>query len=227
MINSITEIIGTLPPEQLLEKGLRKQLAVLHGSCANWDENAFSWSRFLEVLDGIVDPDEIRLYLDREKVPSHFIATNEKTDCAKIGRFLNRGASIVITHGQRFDENLAAIAHDFKDRTGYPMRVSIIASTGSSGAYVKHSDRIDLLVLQTDGTKSWNIFKHEGSSEEGETSAATQATERPIFDKDVRCGEYLFLPTGYPHICETPGERSLHLAFGFARDDYSISGKLD
>lgn len=218
MISSITEIVQPWDPAPFLDGELRRQMGVRHCVSTHDCTDFFGWPEFWRLIDQF-DEGQDRITVNRHRVPHELFQTDDKIDRAKIDGLIRRGASIVQPAAQGRNERLATIVREFQARTGQPMRVGVIASMGQSGALRIHSDPVDYLIWQIDGSKHWTIYNSD-AAECGDTAPAPV----PVFDQELCQGELLFVPAGYPHICQTTSDRSLHLGFGFARPHYDPWG---
>lgn len=218
MISSITEVVQPWDPAPFLDIELRRKMGVRHCSSAHECTDFFGWPEFWRLIDEF-DESQDRITVNRHRIPHELFQTNGATDRTKIDGLIQRGASIVQPAAQGRSKRLAAIVNDFQTITARPMRVGVIASMGQSGALRMHSDPIDYLIWQMDGSKHWTV--HDRDAAEMDDAGSAPA---PVFDQELKQGELLFVPAGFPHICNTTSEKSLHLGFGFARQHYDPWG---
>jgi ribosomal protein L16 Arg81 hydroxylase len=86
-------------------------------------------------------------------------------------------------------------------------------SQRSSEAYDGHRDSDDVLVIQIEGQKTWEVFvpqqrRYTGNSPLTEAELGPRAAEFTM-----NPGDCLYVRAGVPHRCTTPSAYSLHLSF--------------
>lgn len=222
MAEPLAEFLAPIRPEDVLSNSARAKMQLQFGECAHPTDALLSWDRLSEIAVAANHPDELRVSSNRNFVPLEFLRTGEQLDRAKLDRLLKIGASVVLESAHRFDETLAEIVRDFIAKSGKPARLGAIGSTGNSGALKKHSDPMDLLLIQIDGAKRWRIYAPDNSAQD-EREGQSEHSE-PVFEHTLREGEFLFVPAGTPHECDTIDGRSLHLGLGFTNPNYNVWG---
>ena len=90
--------------------------------------------------------------------------------------------------------------------------VAFFSQSGTE-AYEGHIDTDEVLVIQLSGEKKWYIFERQQRRYAGidRLSKAQMGTEQTQLV--MRPGDALYLRSGVPHMCDTLGSHSLHLAF--------------
>lgn len=210
-IDTFAKLVAPQPATRFFDPEGREAVGVTRGRSENRTEQLLPWS---EVLDFVIDDlpaRNLRVNRRREKVPSHFHQSEGKTLRPALERLLANGASLIMSAAHRYRPAFRMIVEDYIARTGDPARVNLIASTGSDGALKRHSDPLDLFIVQIVGAKHWTVWAK--GAEEGAA---------PVFEDVLEEGEYLFVPKGFEHICRPVGDRSLHAGFAFANDDYDV-----
>jgi len=100
--------------------------------------------------------------------------------------------------------------------------------TGHRGqGFAVHQDDHDVFVLQTCGSKRWTIYERP--------DAASPAAPRVLHQIELKSGDALYLPIGYPHSAETSDDYSIHVSVGlfpmtwqeFARDCLTLAAMKD
>ncbi|GMN02819.1 JmjC domain-containing protein [Erythrobacter sp. MTPC3] len=222
MAQPLTQFLAPIRPKDVLSNAARAKMPLQHGRCDHSKSALLSWDRLCEMAVKANHPEELRVSSNRNFVPLEFLRTGEHLDRAKLDRLLEIGASVVLESAHRFDENLAEIVRDFIAESGKPARLGAIGSTGNSGALKKHSDPMDLLLVQIDGAKHWRLYAPDDETDEAAEHSATPP--KPVMEHTLREGEFLFVPAGTPHECDTVGGRSLHVGLGFTNPNYNVWG---
>ena len=80
-------------------------------------------------------------------------------------------------------------------------------------AYTGHFDSEDVLVIQLSGKKLWNLYAPMQRKFVDSTHLTPEQLGPPIKQLTVNPGDVLYVRAGIPHMCQTTGDHSLHLAF--------------
>lgn len=80
-------------------------------------------------------------------------------------------------------------------------------------AYGGHRDSDDVLVVQISGEKRWRIFEPQQRRYLNNSPLTPEQMGRQAAEVVMKAGDALYVRAGVPHICQTTGNHSLHLAF--------------
>ena len=126
-------------------------------------------------------------------------------DPPAVYREFEAGATIVLQGLQRYWLPLARFCRHLEVALGHPVQVNAyITPPGSQGLAV-HSDEHDVFVLQVHGSKRWQVFL---------PVPMLPPSDGPIIDAEVRRGDCLYIPKGFPHAASTQERSSAHLTVG-------------
>lgn len=123
---------------------------------------------------------------------------------------------------------------------GVPANVNVyLTPPGVTTSVPPHTDRQDVLVLQTMGAKRWRVFApptrvqggmdplHRGKS--GDVLSLDELGT-PLIDAVVKKGDVLYVPTGFPHTTDTItgeegvfDETSVHLTMGLDSNVWGLT----
>lgn len=87
-------------------------------------------------------------------------------------------------------------------------------------AFDVHFDLVEVFMLQLGGSKKWHVYEpvtEEPSPARGEDANCADLVGDPKWVFDVRAGDLLYIPYGFPHQGLTSDESSLHITFGVKR----------
>jgi hypothetical protein len=128
--------------------------------------------------------------------------------------YLAQGASVVLEGLDILDPAINAFVGGLD--TGFPLAfancVAFFSQRGNE-AYRGHFDADDVLVIHLSGEKRWRIFARQQSRRVNTHDMTPEQMGQQIGAVTMRPGDVLYVRSGVPHICETPGDHSLHLAF--------------
>ncbi|MGE3781714.1 MAG: cupin domain-containing protein [Alphaproteobacteria bacterium] len=162
-------------------------------------------------------PDDIRVVKDSVVAPAERWTTDGKIDLTKLDEFLAAGFSVVILHLDEHIPALAKVCNEIRTRTLEGSYVGTVVTSGTgAGAFRMHYDFEDLVILQVEGTKRWQIFGPPVSHpvRRMPKQLPPDGTE-PTFDEVLEAGDLLFVPGGNWHRCESGLSTSVHIGIFF------------
>ncbi len=135
-----------------------------------------------------------------------------------LSKEMERGATLVIEAIDEACEEVGWLANKLQQLLRSQVGASIYASRGhGSTGLGDHWDDVDILVIQLDGEKVWEL---RGPSRIWPLYRDSQRNEVPpeevLARYELRCGDVLYVPRGWWHTVESTDSPSLHLAFGIA-----------
>lgn len=135
----------------------------------------------------------------------------------------NKGFSLLINKLQRRSPIIAHLANSVASIfLADNISVNLYFTPTDSQGFEAHYDWMDVLVLQTSGSKNWTVYDDVQLKspltplhKEKPSLAALGAFTTYTLDE----GDALFIPRGYIHEAKTETAPSLHLTFGIERDE--------
>ncbi|SFA86055.1 Cupin superfamily protein [Nocardioides alpinus] len=118
-------------------------------------------------------------------------------DPVKLMRLHDEGATIVLQGLQRYWTPVAELVAGLELELGHPCQANAYLTPPGAQGFAVHSDSHDVFVLQTHGTKLWEIHGNGGPGE-----------------LLLEPGVVAYLPTGTPHAARAQEAVSLHLTIG-------------
>lgn len=120
------------------------------------------------------------------------------------------GASIILQGLHRYWPPLTALVRDLELALGHPCQANAYLTPPGSQGFALHSDTHDVFVLQTFGSKVWEIHERAGRSDD-------RTKDPEIRELTLEAGTSLYLPTGTGHAARTQDIASLHITVGINR----------
>ena len=117
-------------------------------------------------------------------------------DPAKLMRLHDEGATIVLQGLQRYWPPVGDLVAELELELGHPCQANAYLTPPGAQGFAVHSDSHDVFVMQTHGTKMWEVH--------GEAGRATCCWSRGV----------AYLPTGTPHAARAQETVSLHVTIG-------------
>lgn len=167
----------------------------------------------LEAGDHPKRRDDIRVTKDSEAITPDRWMTKGKVDVAKLDQFLRDGFSVVVVNIEAHVPALAGVCAEIQQQYHEGAFAGVIVTSGTgAGAFKTHYDPEDLIILQVEGTKRWQVFRSPVANPlRGIAKQSPPPEDDPIFDEVLEPGDLLFLPAGHWHRCESGLSTSVHL----------------
>lgn len=121
-------------------------------------------------------------------------------DPATALRLFDRGATLVLQGLHRYHQPLAELVAELELELGHPCQANAYLTPASAQGFARHGDTHDVFVVQTVGTKQWQIW------EDADQPAPSDVVLTP--------GDVLYLPTGMAHAARAQHAVSLHVTIG-------------
>lgn len=172
-------------------------------------------------------PPQVRCVRDGAEVPSREYLSDVTTrrgqvlpmvDPAGLGRVLADGATLVVDGLNRWDPTMEITCRALQWWAHETCQVNIYLTTQDSSGFALHWDDHDVLVVQLDGRKHWEV---RGPSRVAplfrDTDPNAEPPEEIVWSGTLCTGDVLHIPRGYWHRASRADEgagHSLHATFG-------------
>lgn len=131
-----------------------------------------------------------------------------------INEKLSQGAAIVLEGLDILDASINAFAAKLDASLPCVLVNSVaIFSQKENEAYGGHRDSDDVLVIHLAGEKSWKIYAPQQRRYFGNSPLSLEQMGPLIKEVVMRPGDALYVRAGVPHLVQTVGDHSLHIAF--------------
>ena len=114
------------------------------------------------------------------------------------------GATIVFQGTHRYWEPLALFCRELEQGLGHPVQANAYVTPPGSQGFDAHEDEHDVFVLQSHGTKRWQIHERHD----------LPPTRPALIDSPISPGDVLYIPAGFPHSASTQEQASVHITVG-------------
>jgi hypothetical protein len=210
-IATLAELVAPMPVAAFHDV-LRAR--TLHHQPAAGDYGALlDWEGVMGVVRGAAYPlKHYRMYRRGKRVPPLFYHEDGKTKSAAIDQLMAGSASVVAGAMETYVPAIGTLCAALAAELGEHVAATAIATTGDGGALDLHYDVCDLIILQLEGAKRWTIYADPMVDPvRGSPRGTADASGAALLDVELQAGDWLFVPGGYYHQCDTLTERSLHL----------------
>jgi ribosomal protein L16 Arg81 hydroxylase len=203
------QLLGGVPLARFIDENYLRQPFSLAGGCRHFCHLG-SWA----TLENILAQQGADLILGRqgERWPG-----DSPTNVTQARQIVAEGYTLGIRHAQRHDAGLAELAAQFNRDFHAPIDIHLYCTPGGSPGFGWHYDAEEVFVLQTQGSKEWQLRKNTVNPWPlVETLPENMRHEREIMPL-VRCtlaaGDWLYIPSGWWHRTEA-GDESISLSIG-------------
>ena len=178
----------------------------------------YSWLGSLDTFDHLINDTLLpsaafRLVRDGSPVPvkaytKRFGGNREDpikvADPALVFDWFAEGATIILESLHNYSAPLRDFCRDLETELRRGTQVNAYITPPGAQGFATHVDSHDVFVVQVYGTKHWLV--HDRSDPKGEGT--------PLIDRDLKVGECLYIPKGFPHSATTSSSASAHLTIG-------------
>ncbi|MBD8537516.1 JmjC domain-containing protein [Frigoribacterium sp. CFBP 8751] len=170
-------------------------------------------------------------YLDQASSPRR--RQQPVVDAGKLEAILSKGATLVINDLQEIAPRVTEAARALSELTHERVQANSYATWGKTRGFDPHWDDHDVLIVQVEGQKYWDIFGPGTRAPlDHQVDADNERPSLPVWSGNLFPGQVVYLPRGWWHAVRGSGDHSLHLTFGFQRRtglDYfrSLIGHLE
>jgi len=159
------------------------------------------------------------------KISNHPTPVDSKghLDIFQIYRLYFEGWTIIVNGVQRLWRPVRDFSVQLEEEIGHTIGVNLYFTPGQSQGFLPHVDGHDVFILQTQGSKTWEVYdsptalplEHQNTViNEAQLGDATLSTE-------LTAGQALYIPRGWIHRAFTSKESSIHLTLGIHADHWS------
>jgi ribosomal protein L16 Arg81 hydroxylase len=177
------------------------------------------------VMGTLLRPPAVRLVKDGTPIPpssyTHTITVGSRKvpDTIRPERVLESfadGATIVLQALHRQWTPVARFCRELELALTHPVQANAYVTPATSRGFAIHHDTHDVFVLQTHGRKAWRVYPPiiELAGKEQRWSEELGDPGPPILATELRPGDSLYIPRGFPHDAEAREEVSIHVTVG-------------
>jgi ribosomal protein L16 Arg81 hydroxylase len=217
---TLADLVSPLAEEEFFALLRRREFVFRPGSSGDRYAPLLGWQALRRMIEAgdypKRRPDDIRVTKESGVIAAERWTTDGKVDVAKLDGFLAKGFSVVVLHMDEHVPALGAVCDEIRSRTSEGSFIGVVVTSGAAlGAFQMHYDPEDLIILQVEGTKRWQVFGPAVANPVRGMPKQTPPNPEPIFDEVLVPGDLLFVPAGNWHHCECGLSTSVHLGIFF------------
>lgn len=230
-IDSLEALLAPMSPAEFLADYRGKKPLHIKGAADKFAD-VMSW----EALTGLINQSSIwssvsmHLVLDGKRIdPKDYCATaisRDKTnvlmpDLELVGRWLRRGASLILDDIDQLTPDMRTAAKVLEDAFGAKVQANLYCSWKAHPAFGSHFDNHDVFAVHVAGTKTWRIFQRH--FRDPIPHASFRIPDKDFHERHkgklsmevtLNPGDLLYIPRGWYHDALAKSEATIHVAFG-------------
>jgi hypothetical protein len=132
-------------------------------------------------------------------------------------RDMRAGDSLVLDQLHHREPKLRLLCRVLAAELGHRFQTNLYLTPASGKGFTPHWDNHDVFILQTVGSKNWNIEKQRRVFPGKNDSIADEDRELrgDLHSFVLEQGDLIYIPSGFVHAAECGSEPSLHITLGF------------
>jgi Cupin superfamily protein len=196
----------------------RKRLHIL-ASDPTRAEMLFSWRDIDSLLSEHALDQDVKIIRDGVEVPRPFYTSNEgkQLNVRALHDLLPQGVSILVESVERLSPQISQLCAAIERVLGTFTYANAYLSFFKGGAFKRHWDYMDVLVVQVHGNKRWRLWNAEVlypyPGKMGDRSEVVMS-KAPDQEVEMKPGDVLFIPRGEAHSAAVSTRHSVHLTIG-------------
>jgi hypothetical protein len=165
-------------------------------------------------------PHTLRLtFFGRDLLRDAFCDAEGFYDFAKLNRLHLGGATVVVNQVYGFSGPVNRIKVDLERLLRRTVGVNCYATPANAQGFARHVDSHDVIVMQLQGRKHWELFDRAPRAEDRYTMEGFEPSTPPE-QRLLSPGDVLYIPAGFVHAAKSGRkESSLHITIGFSSSE--------
>jgi bifunctional lysine-specific demethylase and histidyl-hydroxylase NO66 len=229
-MHSLDDLLQPISPEHFLGEYVGRKPLHIPASGDGAKASILTWPDFNRLLGqgSLWTSAHLRLMRNYVAVPPdqycHPVATPQgevlRPWPQKVEVFLSAGASLIANDVLSIHEPLMRIGETLSRTFAASIGANIYCSFRGVQAFGTHFDNHDVIVIQTGGTKVWNLYASradnpiENFPDDDATRRWFEQTRGPLMQQvTMQPGDVLYLPRGWYHDALATDGPSLHVTF--------------
>ena len=206
----IDTLLGDLPRTAFLQDHYLQRPVARPSTAAHLRELA-TWA----TVERLVENPSCDLLLVRDGTPW----SGPRPASAREARALfEQGYSLVLRHADRQDASLAELGRTLSAELQGTVNLQVYCTPAGHGSFGWHCDPEEVFIFQTAGAKRYQLRRNTLNPTpllETLTDVTNVSRERtPVEECWLQAGDWLYIPGGYWHHVDAPGQESISISVG-------------
>jgi lysine-specific demethylase/histidyl-hydroxylase NO66 len=158
--------------------------------------------------------------------PSEMVVVREGIACSELRhpdevlRAFAAGHTISLKNVHERWPSVASVAASLARLFDLVVRTNVYLSRSGVPGLPVHYDRMDVIVLQTEGSKAWSVLPQRSRVGDPAPSARPIEELGPPLEVVLEPGDVLYIPRGHPHRALCRSDASCHVTFSLDHQPY-------
>lgn len=172
-------------------------------------------------------PSRVRAYYNGERVSDDEYMTVRYSrtgnafrilDLPRLEKLLRNGVGLMVDSVDDIDPLVNTAVREFESFTTDVSTANAFVSFGTDSGFGPHWDGHDVVVVQLEGTKQWEIYgPFESDPVMIGRDGLNRCPDTVVWSGTLTAGDVLHVPRGWWHNVTATGSASYHMTFGFSR----------
>jgi ribosomal protein L16 Arg81 hydroxylase len=210
---SLSSLVAPTAVEEFHSRYWERRPLVVHRKDPDYYYGLFSLQDFEESITRAPDYVKIANAATNKGVSYKGVVTE---GLEAVLRDMRAGDSLVLDQVHNREPKLGLLCRVLAAELGHKFQTNLYLTPSSGKGFKPHWDNHDVFILQTVGSKNWNIEKQRRVVPgKGETMSEEDRELRGDLDSFVlEQGDLIYIPRGFVHAAECGLEPSLHITVG-------------
>ena len=211
MISTLQELIAPLTEAEFLMHFRERTVAFVRTSEPHRFEALLDWDTLNHLVEsGLYPIEEVRVRASIP-IPTSVYIKQGRLDPAAFSSLMDQGAGLIFNRLEKYVPKLCRLCHQLAEQTGEQVTAEALVTSGKDGAR-PHVTTEDNCILQIAGSERWELRSPSIVNPLDDKSVPPASETAPFFDEVLRVGDFLFVPAGCQHRCESGPGRSLRVS---------------
>jgi ribosomal protein L16 Arg81 hydroxylase len=208
MISTLQDLISPLTEAEFLTHFGERTMAFVRTSEPHRFETLLDWDDLNHLVRSEVYPIQELRVRESIPVPTTFYMHQGRLDPYAFSSLMDREVGLIFNRLDKYLPRLSRLCDQLAEQTGDQVTAQAIVTSGKDDAR-RCVNREDICVLQIAGSKRWQLYGPPTVSPPNEMSVPLAPQSAPFFDEVLRVGDFLFMPAGCWHRCQSGPGRAL------------------
>lgn len=210
---SLAYILGSFDETTFLRDYWTRKLLLLQDGERNRFDGLFGLSElesYLFIARPLVSepqPGDVQLVRQGNEPPIDMVKglfARQSYDVQSLYDALNAGYTIVLNAIHERWPAVHRLLTELEDRLLAKAKANAYFTAPNAQGFSRHCDDHDVLVLQTYGAKRWQVYEKAADASAG-------GEPKLLHDIELRRGDVIYIPQGFPHAAATSNDFSIHI----------------
>jgi ribosomal protein L16 Arg81 hydroxylase len=210
---SLSSLVAPVAVEEFRSRYWERQPLVVHRKDPDYYHGLFNLQDFEEAITR--SPDYVKLANAATKKNVSYKGRMTEGLEAALGD-MRAGSTLVLDQLHHREPRLTQLCRVLAAELGHRFQTNLYLTPASGKGFTPHWDNHDVFILQTVGSKNWNIEKQRRVFPDKSDQMGDEGRELlgDLQSFVLEQGDLIYIPRGFVHAAECEAEPSLHITLG-------------